>query len=276
MIPLSEEATLSTFNGSVIRLKKASSSISSILLNVPLKLNKPVLSQPLFNIAAVMLMLSSLLLHAMIFFGLLDREPYIKEEKQAAAPMMVSIVAPPTKMIPVDSEVLPIDAPVKKIKKAKPNKTKSKPKKVIQKEVAMPVQPIVEEVAAPVTQEVEDLAQQDVAPAPLAAVELAPEPEIVEEQIEPPKFGVSYLNNPAPSYPRISRKAGQEGRVLLKVLVSAKGDAKTVNIEQSSGYQRLDNAALKAVMRWRFVPARKGAETLSAYVLVPINFTLNH
>jgi len=98
--------------------------------------------------------------------------------------------------------------------------------------------------------------------------------ESVEEKIEPPKFGVAYLNNPAPDYPSLSRRKGDEGRVLLKVLVSADGKAEDVQIEKSSGFELLDEAAQKTVKQWRFVPARKGGEVLSAYVIVPIKFSL--
>jgi protein TonB len=98
-----------------------------------------------------------------------------------------------------------------------------------------------------------------------------PEPEPV---IEPPKFGVAYLNNPAPSYPPLSRRLGEEGRVLLRVLVSSKGDADTVDLEDSSGFSKLDEAAIKAVKKWRFVPAKRSNQPISAYVLVPVKFSL--
>lgn len=97
----------------------------------------------------------------------------------------------------------------------------------------------------------------------------------VEERIEPPRFGVAYLNNPAPDYPAMSRRVAEEGRVLLKVLVSASGGAETIQIEKTSGYSRLDSAAIEAVKKWQFIPAKKAGQTLSAYVLVPVKFSLN-
>ena len=96
-----------------------------------------------------------------------------------------------------------------------------------------------------------------------------------EEKVEPPRFGVSYLNNPAPDYPAMSRRIGEEGRVLMKVLVSADGAAEDVQIEKSSGSERLDNAAMQAVKRWRFIPAKKNNQALSAYVMVPMKFSLD-
>lgn len=97
-----------------------------------------------------------------------------------------------------------------------------------------------------------------------------------KEVTEPPKFGVAYLNNPKPQYPPMSRRVGEEGRVLFKVLVNANGDPETVEIASSSGSERLDNAALAAVKQWRFVPAKRNNEAISAYVTVPIGFTLDN
>ena len=63
-------------------------------------------------------------------------------------------------------------------------------------------------------------------------------------------------------------------KVVLRVLVSGAGTAGSVEIRTSSGFALLDTAALDAVKRWRFVPARQGDQPISAWVLVPITFTL--
>lgn len=83
-----------------------------------------------------------------------------------------------------------------------------------------------------------------------------------------------YLKNTAPEYPRLSRRLGEEGQVVLRVFVEADGKPKEVNIHQSSGFPRLDQAALNAVRQWTFAPAQKGKEAVAAWVLVPINFNL--
>ena len=64
--------------------------------------------------------------------------------------------------------------------------------------------------------------------------------------------------------------------MLLRVLVNAAGGADTVEVRTSSGSPRLDHAALDTVKRWRFVPARQGDAAVAAWVLVPINFTLEN
>ena len=67
----------------------------------------------------------------------------------------------------------------------------------------------------------------------------------------------------------------EEGTVLLLVRVSAKGEAERIQVQQGSGFARLDDVAVKTVQQWRFVPARQGAETVAANVIVPIVFRLD-
>ena len=89
------------------------------------------------------------------------------------------------------------------------------------------------------------------------------------------RFDADYLHNPKPLYPPMSRRLGEEGKVLLKVRVTAQGTAEQVDIQTGSGYARLDAAARDAVLRWRFVPARRGDEAVAASVIVPITFALD-
>ncbi|HEV8520481.1 MAG TPA: energy transducer TonB, partial [Burkholderiales bacterium] len=62
--------------------------------------------------------------------------------------------------------------------------------------------------------------------------------------------------------------------VLLRVLVTREGRAARVELDKSSGFPLLDNAALEGVREWRFVPARKAAEPVEDWVRVPIVFRL--
>jgi protein TonB len=92
--------------------------------------------------------------------------------------------------------------------------------------------------------------------------------------VQPPRFDADYLDNPAPAYPALSRRMGEQGRVLLRVYVLADGNAGQVEIRESSGYERLDRAARDTVARWRFVPARQGDKAVAGWVLVPVSFSL--
>jgi protein TonB len=81
-------------------------------------------------------------------------------------------------------------------------------------------------------------------------------------------------NRVDPTYPSASRRAGEEGTVRLKVLVDEKGRPKDVAVATSSGFPRLDQAAMQAVRKWRFVAATDGTSPISAWTQVAITFRL--
>lgn len=118
----------------------------------------------------------------------------------------------------------------------------------------------------------EAVAEAPTPPAPPAAPATSPP---AEPTVVPPNFVAAYLNNPAPIYPYGAKSRRESGTVLLKVLVTVDGTAGDVKIEKSSGSSSLDQAARDVVFkRWRFVPAKRGDQTVEAWVLVPIEFTL--
>ena len=108
------------------------------------------------------------------------------------------------------------------------------------------------------------------APAPAPAAAPAP-----PAPVTPPDFNAAQLRNPGPAYPYLSRKAHEEGVVMLRVRVTTAGRPGEVRIDSSSGFERLDKAALDTVRKWRFVPARQAGNPVEAWVLVPITFSLN-
>jgi len=93
--------------------------------------------------------------------------------------------------------------------------------------------------------------------------------------VKPPDFEADYLSNPAPIYPPLSRRLHEQGITCLRVQVNAAGKPTSIEIEQSSGFERLDRAAVAAVWRWSFVPARLRGAAVAAWVIVPIRFTLS-
>lgn len=92
--------------------------------------------------------------------------------------------------------------------------------------------------------------------------------------ITPPDFNAAQLNNPGPRYPFQSRRNREEGTVLLKVMVTPSGGPSEVRLHESSGFRELDQAAIKAVKHWRFVPAQQAGQAIAAWVIVPISFAL--
>jgi len=77
-----------------------------------------------------------------------------------------------------------------------------------------------------------------------------------------------------PRYPAVAQRLGHEGRVLLLVRVGLDGVPITVEVEESSGHESLDEAALSAVRAWVFEPAREDDRVVESLVHVPIRFQL--
>ncbi|WP_241302226.1 energy transducer TonB, partial [Burkholderia stabilis] len=117
------------------------------------------------------------------------------------------------------------------------------------------------------------------ATAPAAAAPAVPTPAPVPAPAAPlretaPIGDAAYLRNPAPDYPAFAQDQGWEGRVVLRVHVLANGTPDSVDVRTSSGRRMLDNAAVAAVKRWTFVPAKRGDEAVDGWVNVPIDFKL--
>lgn len=120
------------------------------------------------------------------------------------------------------------------------------------------------------------------APATFTVAPQPPAPPVIEAPPAPPapavvtgaRFDADYLSNPKPVYPSASRRLGEEGKVVLRVKVSPGGTPLLVEVKQSSGFKRLDEAARAAVEQWRFVPARRGDEAIESWVAVPLVFSL--
>lgn len=133
--------------------------------------------------------------------------------------------------------------------------------------------------ATPVRQ---NAAPQEVAatPAPTAAPPAPASPSNASTQAPPPlvaaRFDADYLQNPAPAYPPLARRLGEQGRVVLRARVLPSGQAEVVEVKSTSGSPRLDAAALEAVRRWRFQPAHQGDEAVSSWVVIPISFSLEN
>lgn len=84
-----------------------------------------------------------------------------------------------------------------------------------------------------------------------------------------------YKINPKPRYPMLARRKGYEGTILLRVFVLESGGVGKVKLEKSSGYDILDESALKAVKEWVFIPGKKNGQPIPSWVTVPIKFQLN-
>lgn len=83
-----------------------------------------------------------------------------------------------------------------------------------------------------------------------------------------------YRLNPPPKYPRMARKRGYQGAVVLEVLVNQNGRVGDLRLFTSSGYSILDRKAMESVKVWLFEPGMKGDKKLDMWVRVPVRFEL--
>ena len=188
-------------------------------------------------------------LHGVVLAALLSYAP-ARSAILGVAPIMVDWIVP--------AQPAPRIEPPRELPKPKPVKIVPKPVE------PPPVAVLPPQAVSPM------VVSEPPPPPPAEPVAAAPAPVAVT----PPIFNADYLDNPAPVYPTLSRRMHEEGRVVLRVFVNARGGADDVQISNSSGHARLDDSARETVRRWKFVPAKRGSEAVPAWVLVPVSFRL--
>lgn len=107
---------------------------------------------------------------------------------------------------------------------------------------------------------------------PVAAAPVAPP---APPKVELPSSDANYLNNPPPPYPPLSKRLGEQGRVVVRVHISTDGIATRAEVQKSSGFPRLDETAVQTVLRWRYVPGKRAGIPEAMWYSVPINFVLD-
>jgi len=116
------------------------------------------------------------------------------------------------------------------------------------------------------------------APAPPIAAPVSPAPfppaPPAPPRIELPTSDADYLQNPKPPYPAMSKRLGEQGKVVVRVLIGVDGLPQQAEVAKGSGYERLDQAARATAMKWRYVPGKRGGVPEPMWVNVPINFVL--
>lgn len=198
-----------------------------------------------------------LVLHLIIGWGFI----HFKDEIVPPKPLPVIQVALLTPPVPLEPRVTP-----------PPPKVEKQPRSKVEKRVVAPApKPVEQPVVEPVLQQAAVAVMQAAPPAPEPVVQPVAEP-----VLEPARFNAAYLNNPPPAYPLAARRRGIEGGVLVRAEVQADGSCSRVELKKTSGSELLDQAALEAVRKWRFVPAKKGSQAVTAWVEVPITFKLEN
>ena len=159
----------------------------------------------------------------------------LEPESKPEPPQLESMIQPPPPDLPPPAFPVPPPPPAKPVVQSKPP----------------PPQP-----------------QQQAAPsAPTAPVQSTGPKTVQASQ-------VAYVNPPQPIYPARSRRQGEKGTVMIRVLIDTAGMPAQATVQNSSGFTALDESALSAVKAARFRPYTEGGVPQAVWVLVPINFVL--
>lgn len=197
-----------------------------------------------------------------------------------AAPHDHEPAPPPLEVTLAPPRVLPVapPSPPKAVERKPERPRASAPSKPVPPPPSAPVLALREAPATPFTVPTPTPAPPPPVAAPPAPssppVAVAPSSAAKPAPVVPPSFNASYLRNPPPRYPLIARRNGEQGTVMLRVVVTRDGAAASVALEKTSGSAALDAAALATVKEWRFAPAQQNGQPVEAPVIVPIVFRL--
>lgn len=187
-----------------------------------------------------------------------EAKPMIMNVSMITIPVSKPAVTPPQPAPPPpEKKPLPKKTPAKPVEKKPPPVVQKAPEFAPSEQVVEPAREITQAASSPT--------------ASVSETRTAP-----VEQFVQAKFSANYLHNPEPEYPRIAKSRGWTGKVILKVRVSADGTAESVEVDQSSGHDILDENAIEAVKKWRFTPAKRGETPVADTVKVPVDYKLKN
>ncbi|MFZ5758525.1 MAG: energy transducer TonB [Thermodesulfobacteriota bacterium] len=232
---------------------------------------------------------AALLLHVTLLSLLVSTRQHAEEERSDVQPVILISEAPSTPLAPpVEEPTAPAPPQPRLMPPAAQKKAKTTRSVAADAANPLPPQPMMPP-AAPVG----STSPESLALAARTTVPAAPATHPVGENEPPPATTAmaegtvpasaegstadaspSYADNPAPPYPPLARRRGQTGTVEVEVLVSPHGRAEDIRLAHASGHTLLDRAALETVRHWRFVPGRRGNETVAMWVRIPIRFAL--
>jgi protein TonB len=194
------------------------------------------------------------------------------------APIQVNLIASGQPSLAKATAKTEAQPPKKPVIKSKAKQVK--PARIKQKKLLAASSPSAKDSAVKNDEKPKRVSQDETAVARPASSTPAPEgppatkAKSSDQSLILPNLNADYLDNPAPAYPEEARTRGEQGRVLVRALISTQGTVSQLLVQRSSGYANLDQAALATVKNWRFVPARRGETTVAAWVVVPISFSL--
>lgn len=228
----------------------------------------------------------TLLLHGALLFALMHG---LNQTRQRPEPreVVISLISPRAETPTARPMTPPAPAPVPKQAPPQPQ-AQAQPEPIPMQRPASEPQPmpVVRETPVPVVSVPTPTAAPSV-PTPAPVQESRPVPVAPPAPPAPPVVhhtpaergpvtisSVEYLQPPKPDYPISAKRAGEQGKVVLRILINEKGLPERVDVQQSAGFARLDEAARSAALRAVFKPHLEDGRAVPAYVLVPINFAL--
>lgn len=194
--------------------------------------------------------------HALLFYfissGLLTR----MVEVATPQAVIVNFVAPPKEAPPAMPKTVPIA-------QLQPPVMPQVPVPLVQVETVKNTISVTQTAA---------LVEKTPTPAPVAVVSAPPAPGTgVPKTIT---SGMEYILPPQTVYPPMSKRMGEQGKVVLRILVGENGKPDQVLVQTSSGYTRLDEAGRQAGLRAIFKPHLEDGRAVPVYVILPLNFQL--
>ena len=191
-------------------------------------------------------------LHGVGGWALLQVQP-VRDALASAAPLFVDFIAPPAPPAP------PPPPPPPPVRKKPP-----------------PPAPLIAAPPAPSPEPEPFIAAAPPEPPPMppapAVIEAPPAPPPPPKTI--PSSAVQYLEPPRLEYPRLSSRLGESGRVMVRVYIDEAGLPRDVQVSRSSGYPRLDAAAVSAVRQARFRPYTEDGRPTAGWAFIPLAFDL--
>ena len=209
-----------------------------------------------------------LMLHLSLIAAVVSQttEPQAKAVEKAIEGVIIPVPVAPQPEKPKPKTVQP---EVVKKPKPKPQTQKAEAKKAVAKPKPAPVKP------APVAEASPKAVSAPEAVAETAKTKTAAKAAEPEPAATPPVASANKALNKAPLYPTLSRRLKEQGTVYLQVLVLKNGKVGQLKLKQSSGFARLDQAALNAVRGWTYQPAVKLGQPIDFWFVQPVVFNLN-
>lgn len=204
------------------------------------------------------------------------------EQRSAAPAIVVQLIERPAPAPPMVASEPVSEPPPPKPKPPEPKPVKPKPVKPKPPEPVVPRRPppaaeprVVAEPSPPAAAPQAAAATAEPPPAAPRGMPATSPTEVAIPSPPEPELAVRCPHRPPPVYPPSARRVHQEGVVVLRVALSARGRVEEVAVIESSGHARLDQAAQTAVRRWRCEPARLEGVPVPAEAVQRIRFSLH-